>query len=212
MDGIHGGRGFLITADLHVLLGTDCTARRPPTRCQSVPIRGCLEGSVVQNQQADADYAFSRYNGADLHVSLSFLLSFSYPAAWNESRDTWVFCYLQSKDNRTAVWEVSRGSLVFAEVFRQNAKVNRLLENCDCFLAFIYCLKFLLFQPSYFNVGGKILPSNLKFILVFLFPNFLNVPFGKSYALIFNASCNQDKLCLYLCFLWKNMGYTWNRH
>lgn len=29
MDGIHGGRCFLITAALHVLLGTDCTARHP---------------------------------------------------------------------------------------------------------------------------------------------------------------------------------------
>lgn len=29
MDGIHGGRSFLITAALHVLLGTDCTARHP---------------------------------------------------------------------------------------------------------------------------------------------------------------------------------------
>lgn len=124
MDRIHGGCGFLITADLHVLLGTDCTARHPPTWCQSIPIWGCLEGSVVQNQQADADYTFSRYNGADLHVSLSFLFSFSYPAAWNESRDTWVFCYLQSKDNRTAVWEVSHRSVVFAKVFCRMQKLT----------------------------------------------------------------------------------------
>lgn len=118
------GCGFLITADLHVLLRTDCTEDIPQPRCQSVPIWGCLEGSVVQNQQADADYTFSRYNGADLHVSLSFLFSFSYPAAWNESRDTWVFCYLQSKDNRTAVWEVSCGTLVFAEVFHRMQKLT----------------------------------------------------------------------------------------
>lgn len=48
MDGIHGGRCSLITAALHVLLGTDCTARHPPTQHQTIPIWGCLEYSVVK--------------------------------------------------------------------------------------------------------------------------------------------------------------------
>lgn len=176
MDGIHGGCGFLITADLHVLLGTDCTARLPPTWCQSVPIRGCLEGGVVQNQQADADYTFSRYNGADLHVSLSFLFSFSYPAAWNESRDTWVFCYLQSKDNRTAVWEVFRSSrLVFAEVFRRMQKLTDFWE---------------LWLFSHFHLLSEISAVSIKF-----FPRMKeNITFWKTWTVTFNAACNQDKL------------------
>lgn len=38
MDEIHGGHCSLITAPLHVLLGTDCTARHPPTRHRTSPI------------------------------------------------------------------------------------------------------------------------------------------------------------------------------
>lgn len=48
MDGIHGGRCFLITTALHVLLGTDCKARHPPTQHHPSPIWGCLEYSVVE--------------------------------------------------------------------------------------------------------------------------------------------------------------------
>lgn len=168
MDGTHRGCGFLITADLHVLLGTDCTARHPPTRCQSVPIRGCLEGSGVQNQQADADYTFSRYNGADLHVSLSFLFSFSYPAAWNESRDTWVFCYLQSKDNRTAVWEVSHRSLVFAKVFHRMQKLT------DFWKLWLFSHVHLLSEVSAVSTKFSLCMKESTFILksIFCFSHF----------------------------------------
>lgn len=56
MDGIHGGHIFLITTALHVLLGTDCKARHPPSQQQ--PSQTCLGVSGIQrcsNQQADAD-------------------------------------------------------------------------------------------------------------------------------------------------------------
>lgn len=55
-DAIHGGRCSLITAALHVLLGTDCKARHPPT--PHPPIQLHLGVSGIQrcwNQQADAD-------------------------------------------------------------------------------------------------------------------------------------------------------------
>lgn len=139
--GFMGGCGFLITADLHVLLGTDCTARRPPPTpppgAKASPFGGggCLEGSVVvQNQQADADEHIQQIQWSrPARVAVISGFIFLFPLPENQSRDTPG----KAKDNRTAVREVSSGF---------PAEVS--CRSWDCFLTFVCCLKFLLFRQS----------------------------------------------------------------
>lgn len=58
MDRIHGGHCSLITAALHVLLGTDCKARQHPTQHPPSPIWGCLEYCFVEiSRQMQISYS-----------------------------------------------------------------------------------------------------------------------------------------------------------
>lgn len=92
MDGIHGGRCSLITAALHVLLGTDCTARHPPPQHQTIPIWGCLEYSVVKisRQMQISHSADTMVQNYKCHCNFFF---FFYPAAYNKSREMCLFLF-----------------------------------------------------------------------------------------------------------------------
>lgn len=89
MDGIHGGRCSLITAALHVLLGTDCEARDPPTQRHPVPIWECVEYSVVEiSRQMQISHSADTM-AQSYKCRCHFILFFkcSYPAAYNKSRE-----------------------------------------------------------------------------------------------------------------------------
>lgn len=118
-DAIHGGRCSLITAALHVLLRTDCKARHPPAQHHPSPIWRCLGYSVVEiSRQMQISYSAGTIAQSYKCRCHFFFFSFSYPAAYNKSRERRVFSFFSNAEtvNSTAVKEVLFGGLVLVTV------------------------------------------------------------------------------------------------
>lgn len=100
----------------------------------------------------------------------------------------------------------------FCWSFLANAKVNRLLET-----VIVSSLSFIVWSFCSFNkvrsmlYNGKYYPQIWNLFWFFSFLISLTVPLRKTCTLVFNARCNQDKLCV-LVFPLKNTWYVLNRH
>lgn len=120
MDGIHGGRCFLITAALHVLLGTDCTARHP--RPSAKPGLFWAVRNPVSLKSAGRCRLVIQLTQwcTATSVTVFFLLffpSFSYSASYDKSRGVRMsFLICKITDKRTAVRKVLFGGFVLAKV------------------------------------------------------------------------------------------------
>lgn len=125
-DGIHGGRCSLITAALHVLLGTDCKARHPPTHHHPTSIWGCLEYSVVKisRQMQISHSANTIAQSYKCHCHFFFFHFLILLPTTNRGRPE---SFLPVTVNSTAATEVLFWSLAFVAVCLQKT-INRLLD------------------------------------------------------------------------------------
>lgn len=132
MDGIHGGRCSLITAALHVLLGTDCTARHPPPQHQTIPIWGCLEYSVVKisRQMQISHSADTMVQSYKCHCNFCFSFLFFLSCCLQQVEgDVSFLIWNAAADNRTAVKESFLQRPCFCSSCMWPEKVSRLLDS-----------------------------------------------------------------------------------
>lgn len=141
MDGIHGGRCSLITAALHVLLGTDCTARHSPPQHQTIPIWGCLEYSVVKisRQMQISHSADTMVQSYKCHCNFSFSFFF-YPAAY----EMCLFWFRTQQQTTEQLWGKFSSEACFCSSCMWPEKVSRVLDSgfhlsWPCHLMFSHC-------------------------------------------------------------------------
>lgn len=121
-DGIHGGRCFLITAALHVLLGTDCTARHPRPSAKPSLFWAVRNPVLLKSAgRCRLVIQLTQWRTAT-SVTVFFFLAFFPPhfliplptTSRGGVRMSFLIC--KKTDKRTAVREVLFGGFVLAKV------------------------------------------------------------------------------------------------